>query len=51
MLVLGFGVEGVSRIGPDFPLRSFAVVELIGNVVVGSFGGLLAEAVDHCHLF
>lgn len=51
MFILGFGVEGVSRIGPHFPLRPLAVVELIGDVVVGSFGGLLAEAVDNCHLF
>lgn len=49
MFVLGLGIECVARISAYFPFWSLAIVELIGDVIVGAFGGLFAEAVDHCH--
>ena len=51
MLVLGPGVQGVSGVGAYFPFGSLLIVEFISDIVVGSFGGLLTEAVDNCHFF
>ncbi len=42
MLIFGFGVECIARLGSDFILGAFVVGELVGGDVVGALGGLLA---------
>jgi len=51
VFVLGLGVQGVPRVGAYFPFGTLRIVEFVGDVVVGPFGSLLSEAIDHCHFF
>lgn len=50
MLILGLGIEGVAGVGSDLPRRRLVIGKLVSDIVIGSFGSLLAEAIDHSHL-